>query len=207
MPVPPITIAMLAILLVASGCAAHARSDTRTEPRFGFTRTFEAHRTQPALPDNDDNASPVDDSEAGLFRQLDETFGRKGEVKDGVYRLVTPRPDLSVTMDGMDVPTGAFLESDFRFWRCPCGKALVNGQFVVADYEANDVVNELQLGQLHVASLAPAMLDERPRLLLIRFQGEGRPRQLARALKSALSYTGPARNAPQPADLSPPVDQ
>src|SRR5687768_12936860 len=90
------------------------------------------------------DAAEEDDSEANLFPRLDEAFGRSGDVKDGVYRLVTPRPDLLVTMEEMDVPTAAFIESDFRFWLCPCGKALVNGQFVVADYEANDVVDELQ---------------------------------------------------------------
>jgi len=37
----------------------------------------------------------------------------------------------------------------------------------------------------------------------VRFQGEGRTRAFAEALKSALSYTGDARNAPQPVDLSP----
>jgi hypothetical protein len=146
------------------------------------------------------------DAEAALFAELDKTFGRKGEVKDAVYRLVTPRPDLFVTVNGMDVPTGAFLESDFRFWRCPCGKALVNGQFVVADYEANDVVNELQLGHVEIAGLGPMLLNERPRLLLIRFQGEGDAGQLTKTLKSALSYTGEARGKPAPANLSPPAD-
>jgi hypothetical protein len=145
-----------------------------------------------------------DDSEAAIFAALDQSFGRKGEVKDGVYRLVTPRPDLLVTVDGMDVPTGAFIESDFRFWRCPCGKALVNGQFILPDYEANDVIDELLKGGLHVAGLGPAMLEERPRLFLIRFQGEGRAKSLATALKAALSYTGEARNAPLPIDQSPP---
>jgi hypothetical protein len=143
------------------------------------------------------------DADRALFAGLEKTFGRKGEVNDGVYRLVTPRPDLFVTVNGMDVPTGAFLESDFRFWRCPCGKALLNGQFVVADYEANDVVNELQLGHLEIASLGPMLLNERPRLLLIRFQGEGDAAQLAKTLKSALSYTGEARNKPAPANLAP----
>jgi hypothetical protein len=158
---------------------------------------------QARLAAQDTKTDEQDDSEPALFRALDETFGRKGEIKDGVYRLVTPRDDLLVTMDGRDVPTGAFLESDFRFWRCPCGKALVNGQFVVADYEANDVVEELLERDLHVATIAPFLVHDRPRLLLIRFQGEGRARELASALKSALSYTGEARSAPAPVDLSP----
>jgi hypothetical protein len=193
------------VLVVSVAClvgCAHARGQspgTSAHRPFSFSRTV-----QPAHPSDQNDDS--DKSDSALFHALDETFGRKGEIKDGVYRLVTPRPDLLVTVDGMDVPTGAFLESDFRFWRCPCGKALVNGQFVVADYEANDVVNELQLGHLEIAGLAPAMLNERPRLLLIRFQGEGRARQLAETLKSALSYTGEARGAPAPANLSPPRD-
>jgi hypothetical protein len=156
--------------------------------------------------EQEESAEGVDDSEPTLFRQLNEMFGRSGEVKDGVYRWVTPRPDLFVRIEDRDVPTGAFIESDFRFWRCPCGKLLMNGQFVVADYEVNDVVDELQLGKFHVASIAPLLLFEQPRLLMIRFQGEGRPKEMAKALKSALSYTGEARLSPQPADLSPPVD-
>ena len=156
--------------------------------------------------DVDPNDLPDDDSEPALFRRITEVFGREGEIKDGVYRLVTPRSDLLVTMDGMDVPSGAFLESDFRFWRCPCGKLLVNGQFVLADYEVNDVVDELQKGRMDVVTIAPLLLHEHPRLLMVRFQGEGRTRAFAEALKSALSYTADARNAPQPMDLSPSND-
>src|SRR4051812_18019887 len=50
-------------------------------------------------PRQTDDDQDADDSEAALFRTLDETFGRTGEIKDGVYRLVTPRADLSVTVD------------------------------------------------------------------------------------------------------------
>ena len=144
-----------------------------------------------------------DETEAQMWAVLKEVFGREGELKEGVYRLVTPREDMFVTMDGMDVPSGAFLESDFRFWRCPCGKLLVNGQFVLAEYEVNDVVDEIGKGGLDVVAIAPLLLHEHPRLLMVRFQGEGRTRAFADALKSALSYTGEERNAPQPVDLSP----
>ena len=150
-----------------------------------------------------EGADPDAETEAHMWEVIEETFGRKGEVKDGVYRLVTPRSDLFVTMDGMDVPAGAFIESDFRFWRCPCGKLLVNGQFALADYEVNDVVDELHKGHLHVVTIAPLLLHEHPRLLMVRFQAEGRTKAIAAALKSALSYTGDERNAPQPANLSP----
>ena len=186
------------------GCARESDSQaSRSHGPFAFSRTVAAPRPQSRTSEDSQSSAS---SEAALFAELDKAFGRKGEVTNGVYRLITPRPDLFVTVNGMDVPTGAFLESDFRFWHCPCGKALVNGQFVVADFEANDVVNELQLGHLEIASLAPLLLNERPRLMLIRFQGEGEAHQLVTSLKSALSYTGEARNKPAPANLSPPAE-
>jgi hypothetical protein len=211
----------LALTAVVPGCqdadvtrtASRVRSEERAEPRIGHQDAPKESgaplRSAPGLVAKDaetspDANAPVDDSEPALFRQLNETFKRKGDVKDGVYRLVTPRADLTVTMDGRDVATGAFLESDFRFWRCPCGKLLVNGQFVLADYESNDVVNELQTGGLHVVSIGPLLLHEQPRLLVVRFQGEGDARGLASTLRSALSYTAEERSKPLPVDLSPP---
>ena len=166
------------------------------------TVPVDAQAAEESVPEGE-AADPDAETEAQMWEVIEETFGRKGEVKDGVYRLVTPRSDLFVTMDGMDVPAGAFLESDFRFWRCPCGKLLVNGQFALADYEVNDVVDELHKGRLHVVTIAPLLLHEHPRLLMVRFQAEGRTKAITAALKSALSYTGDERNAPQPANLSP----
>ena len=199
--------ALLAAFAVTSGCTdttgateATSRGRSEAEPQIAPRPVRPVATTTRAL---NDPAEPADDSETVLFRHLDEVFKRKGEVKDGVYRLVTPRKDLFVTMDGRDVATGAFLESDFRFWRCPCGKLLVNGQFVLADYEANDVVDELQKGHLKVVSIGPLLLHEQPRLLLIRFQGEGEAPGIALALRSALSYTAEERSKPLPANLSP----
>jgi hypothetical protein len=204
------------VLIAGAGCANEnpTVSSRSSAPRAAAPMPLAVSQTdaRPRTPTNATNVTndgtTEDNSEPALFRQLDETFARKGDVSAGVYRLVTPRDDLFVTMDGMDVPTGAFLESDFRFWRCPCGKLLVNGQFVLADHEVNDVVDELQAGKLHVVSIGPLLLHEHPRLLVVRFQGEGRARELAGALKSALGYTGEARNPPlpKPADLAPPQE-
>jgi hypothetical protein len=191
-------IVMIVAIACGTGCAERPDGQSSTRVRGPSIAGDEAPLKNQLLLQKQNDAA--------LFAELDKTFGGKGEVKDGVYRLVTPRPDLFVTLNGMDVPTGAFLESDFRFWHCPCGKALVNGQFVVADYEANDVIDELQVGHLEIAAVGPLLLNERPRLMLIRFQGEGEAKQLATTLKSALSYTGEARNQPAPANLSPPAD-
>ena len=91
------------------------------------------------------------DTEA--WKVISAELAKKGELKDGVYRVVVPRLDLEVTVEGNVVPASAGIESEFRFYRCPCGRINVVGQFVVADYEANDVIDSLRQGKIEVASV------------------------------------------------------
>lgn len=165
----------------------------------------ERARTGARSPDDADIVADIDAEEDEdpvkafheACRTIESVLNKKGEQREEVYIVTYPRDDLYVTMDGWDVPTDAGLESDFRFFRCPCGKMLVMGQFVVTDYETNDVVDALRQGHLIVSSVSPLLLYERPRLMLIRFQGEGKAAPLATTLKQALEWTGEARMAPQ----------
>jgi hypothetical protein len=75
----------------------------------------------------------------------------------------------------------------------------VVGQLVVADYEANDVIDALREGHVKVVSVGPMFLGERPRVLVVRFQGEGGSTTIARTIKSAIEWTGEARMTTQPA--------
>jgi hypothetical protein len=103
-----------------------------------------------------------------------------------------------VTVEGNVVPAAAGIESEFRFYRCPCGRINVMGQFAVADYEANDVIDALREGRIEVASVGPLLLHEKPRLMLIRFFAENNSGgALARTLREALAWTGKERMAPQ----------
>jgi hypothetical protein len=139
-----------------------------------------------------------EEAEQAAWKAIAEVMAVEGVLKDGVYTFTFPRDDLEITVDGWDVPAGAGLESQFRFYRCPCGKMLVMGQYCVADYEANDVLDALRQGHVTVASVGPMLLFERPeQLMLIRFQGEGKAGELAKTLKSALEWMGEARMAPQ----------
>ena len=73
----------------------------------------------------------------------------------------------------------------------------VVGQFCVAEYEANDVMDALRsTAGLKIVSVAPMLLEETPRILSLRFQGEGGAQQLAATLREALDWTGEARMAP-----------
>lgn len=133
------------------------------------------------------------------WKSLDPIIGGKGEVKDDVYTYVLPRADLNVMVESMDVPAAAGIASEFHFFRCTCGKMRVVGQFCCADYESNDVIDAIRAGAiLQVASVSPMFIDDRPRVMIVRFQGEGDATALARLLKSGLGWMGDARAATQP---------
>jgi hypothetical protein len=134
------------------------------------------------------------------WAEISEILARNGVLRDGVYCISVSRDDLDVRIEGMDVPSAAGLESLFWFYRCSCGKMNVVGQFIIADYEANDVIDALRAGQLKVAAAGPALLYEKPRLLLIRFQGEGQATSLAKIIREALRWTGKERMAPRKAE-------
>jgi hypothetical protein len=125
---------------------------------------------------------------------ISKTLDLKGSFGRDAYTITVPRDDLWVNTDVGEIPTEAGLESKFHFFKCPCGKTSLVGRFVVADYEANDVIAELQTDHLlQIASMSPMFLREKPRVLTIFFQGSGEAEKLATILKAALSYTGDQR--------------
>jgi len=110
-----------------------------------------------------------------------------------------PRKDLNVAVDGMDVPAAAGVSSQFYFFKCSCGKMRVVGQFCCADYETNDVIDAIRPGaMLEVANVGAMFNSDKPRVTIVRFQGEGDAEAMAKLLKSALRWMGEARTATQP---------
>jgi hypothetical protein len=133
------------------------------------------------------------------WADLDRAIGGNGELKDNVYTYTLPRTDLNVVIEGMDIPAAAGVASVFHFFQCPCGKIRVVGQFCCADYETNDVLDAIRIGAaIQVASVSPMFVGDKPRVMIVRFQGEGDGVLLAKLLKSGLDWIGPARTATQP---------
>ena len=131
---------------------------------------------------------------------LDATVGAAGVLHDEVYTYTLPRADLDVAVNGMAVPAAAGIASQFHFFRCSCGKTRVVGQFCCADYEANDVVDAIRAGaMIDVAGMGPMFTGDRPRLTVIRFQGEGDGSALAKLLHDGLTWMGDARLTAQQA--------
>ena len=141
---------------------------------------------------------PEEETDEEAWQNIRAALGKPGTLDDGVLTLVFPRDDLQVTVQGNDVPVGAGLWSEFRFWRCPCGLINVAGQFVLADYESNDVIDALREGHIEIVSVGPFLVHERPRLTMVRFLGENKSGgALAKTLRETLTWTGKERMAPQ----------
>ena len=169
----PILFLLLFTLLV-SGCASQPLEDAPA------TRPIAA--SSEAQPD---------------YSTVAKTLGHAGVLHDGVYTVTIPRDDLSVSIEGMEVPSAAGIASVFNFYRCSCGKSVVIGQFLCAEYEANDVLLALQQNDILVCSVSPYLIYEKPRLLCVRFQSEGDVQKQATALKSALNWTAKHNEPPR----------
>ncbi len=141
---------------------------------------------------------PVATDDPESWKIISATLGRAGVYAREVYTITIGRDDLMITTDIGEIPPAAGLDTTFYFFKCPCGRMSMTGRFVVADYEANDVIDELQTNAVFkIASLGPILMREKPRVMAIQFQGEGDPETLAKILKSALSYTAEERMKPQ----------
>ncbi len=115
---------------------------------------------------------------------------KAGVLREGVYTVSYPRTDLFVANDMGRIPVGAGLETEFHFFLCSCGKTQVVGEFCVSEEEGNNVMDELRAGEMTVVSMSNMLLNERPRVMAVRFQGEGSAQGLAGTLKKALKWAG-----------------
>jgi len=153
-----------------------------------------APATQPAEEVSTSAGAPP--AEATPLDAAAELLGDLGTIEDEVYTIVSPRDDVELRIDGNAVPAAAGLESRIHVWNCPCGKLNASGQFLLLEYEVNDVIAALQKEGVKVAAVAPAFIEDRPRLYIVRFQAEGFADTIVPAIKDSLNQIGPRRLEP-----------
>lgn len=148
----------------------------------------------PAAEDEKARLEPAD------MKKLTDAVGAKGQtINNKVFVLSLAREDLEVrTLDFGEVPVEAGLSTTVKLWRCPCGKYYLVGEYVVTDFESNDVLDSLRQGNFQIASVAPMLVRERPRILSIRFQGEGDVDHVIKTIKEAQRWVGENRSKPKP---------
>ncbi len=122
------------------------------------------------------------------FDQVEKALGAKGQVEEGALVVRFPRTDLSVTLDGVLLPTAMGLVS-WTAWKNMGDQTLVVGDLVLLEKEVNPVISLLEEAQIDIAAVQNHFMGEHPRVMFIHFEGMGKGAELARGLKNALGKT------------------
>jgi hypothetical protein len=136
---------------------------------------------------------PIDPARTSLdTAKIEAAIGTKGELKDGVYKVVVGR---STRMHGheagstMGVNTwAAFAGSDAR--------AVVDGDFAMLESELQGVLKALRGAGVEVVAIHNHMSGEEPRIVFLHYWGIGSAAELARGVRNALDKTGSAPSRP-----------
>jgi hypothetical protein len=102
-------------------------------------------------------------------RKIEAIVGEKGDLKDGVYKLVIGR---TTRMDGSDVGNAMGVNT----WAAFAGsneKAIVDGDFAMLETEMQDVLKALRAAHINVVAIHQHMAGEKPRVMFLHFWGVG----------------------------------
>jgi hypothetical protein len=134
------------------------------------------------------------------WRPVEKVFGRPGIEQGGLFKVVFPRADLNVLVEGIPLEPAMGLTTWFAF--SPYDrKTLVMGELVLLDREVSDVLNLLVQSGFKVTALHNLVLGESPGIQCVQITGQGYAGDLARKLKQVLRQTGTPLT---PALLAPP---
>ena len=131
-------------------------------------------------------AAAVQPDSPDWWRMLTASLRGQQLVSDDSFAVIVPRNDIDLESEMGQIPTSAGIASRFYFFRCPCGKVKLLGDFLACDFERDDVLDALRAGKFEVVSMSPILENTRPNLVSIRFQAEGEGEDLVKTLRSAL---------------------
>jgi hypothetical protein len=118
-------------------------------------------------------------------KKHEAVLGRKGELANGVYKVVVGRETKMAGHamgNAMGVNTwAAFAGSD--------EKAVVDGDFAMLEGELQNVLKALRRAGIHVVAIHQHMTGESPRVMFLHYWGVGRTEDLAKGLAAALNET------------------
>ena len=118
-------------------------------------------------------------------KKIEAALGRKGELANGVYKVVVGRETKMAGHamgNAMGVNTwAAFAGSD--------EKAVVDGDFAMLEGELQNVLKALRRAGINVVAIHQHMTGENPRVMFLHYWGVGRTEDLAKGLAAALEQT------------------
>jgi hypothetical protein len=138
---------------------------------------------EPATETDKKDSIKIDPAKTTLSpKVIEDILGLKGDLKDGVYKLVVGR---KTTMDGVEMGNAMGVNT----WAAFAGSdeaALVDGDFAMLQSEVQDVIRALRTSGINVVAIHNHMFNESPRIIFLHFWGTGSTSTLAKGLKAAL---------------------
>jgi len=128
-------------------------------------------------------AADIDPARTALApEKIDIALGVKGELKDGVYKIVIGR---AAKMHGTDIGSTMGVNT----WAAFAGtdeKAVVDGDFAMLESELQGVLKALRAAGINVVAIHQHMAGESPRIMFLHYWGIGSTEALAKGLRTAL---------------------
>ena len=119
--------------------------------------------------------------------KIEAILGDKGELKDGVYKVVIGR---TANMHGTDIGNTMGVNT----WAAFAGsddKAVVDGDFAMLETELQSVLKALRGAGINIVAIHQHMAGESPRIMFLHYWGVGPTPTLAKGLKAALDTQKP----------------
>src|SRR5947207_11643394 len=135
--------------------------------------------------------------------KIDQITGLKGKLneKEGVYKVTLPRADVKVAVDGWTMPPFMGLGTWAAFIQGSHTEAMVMGDTVLFEDEANPAMSVALENGLSVTALHNHFFFDHPKVYFMHIAGEGKVEQLATAVRKVYDKIKEIRAAnPQPQD-------
>jgi hypothetical protein len=120
-------------------------------------------------------------------KPIEDLLGVKGQLASGVYKVTIGR---TTKMHGHEVGNAMGVNT----WAAFAGsdeKAIVDGDFVMAESELQPVLKALRGAGINIVAIHNHMTGESPRTVFLHYWGVGPTRALATGLKAALETQRP----------------
>jgi hypothetical protein len=134
--------------------------------------------------------------------RIDELTGLKGKMneKEGVYKVILPRNDVKIVVDGWTMPPFMGLGTWAAFTSTKDG-AMVMGDTVLFEDEVNGAMSAALDNGLNVTALHNHFFFDQPNVFFMHIEGEGTVDKLAGAVRKVYDTIKQTREAnPQPKD-------
>ncbi len=117
--------------------------------------------------------------------KIDNLTGLKGKLneKEGVYRVSFPRSDVKVAVDGWTIPPFMGLGTWAAFTQGSHTEAIVMGDTVLFEDEANPAMSVALESGLSVTALHNHFFFDHPKVYFMHIEGQGTTEQLATAVR------------------------